>query len=243
LGPRYPGSPGHAQAREYILAELAQAGWTASVQTARLDGVWIENILAWRGQAAAQILLGAHYDTRRYADEDTGSRRLEAVPGANDGASGVAILLELARVLPVQDTAVGLVFFDAEDGGGIEGAGWALGSTAFVAGLDQPPELAVIVDMLGDRDLQVYLEGNSDPQQAAAIWAQAQALGNAQFIPERKYSMLDDHTPFLQAGIPAVLLIDFDYPAWHTTGDTLDRVSADSLQAVGETLLAWLLAR
>jgi Zn-dependent M28 family amino/carboxypeptidase len=96
--------------------------------------------------------------------------------------------------------------------------------------------------MIGDADLNIYKERKSDPAITDQIWAQAAALGYAQFIPEYKFSMVDDHTPFLQKGVPAVDLIDFDYPYWHTSADTAAKVSAESLHAVGDTLWHWLTA-
>jgi Zn-dependent M28 family amino/carboxypeptidase len=166
------------------------------------------------------------------------------VPGANDGASGVAVLLELARTLPSDSVPVELVFFDAEDNGDLPGWEWLLGSRAYVAGLKTKPQAAVILDMIGDKDLNIYIENNSDPQLVNSIWAQAGALGfSQQFISKPKYSMLDDHTPFLEAGIPAVDIIDFDYPYWHTAADTADKVSAQSLQVVGQTIWSWVVSQ
>jgi Zn-dependent M28 family amino/carboxypeptidase len=134
-----------------------------------------------------------------------------------------------------------LVFFDAEDNGGLDNRAWIMGSRAFVTTLTEKPRAAVIVDMVGDEDLNLYLERNSDTKLAAEIWAQAIALGYGKnFITTPKYNMIDDHIPFLEAGIPAVDIIDFDYPYWHTSADTVDKVSAQSLQAVGETLLEWI---
>jgi Zn-dependent M28 family amino/carboxypeptidase len=156
----------------------------------------------------------------------------------------VAVLLELARVLPEDSLSTWLVFFDAEDNGRIEGWDWILGSQAFVDELDFRPEAAIIVDMIGDADQNIYIERNSNPKLVDEIWTVASDLGYEQsFIPEPKYSMLDDHTPFLQAGIPAIDIIDFDYPYWHTTADTLDKVSANSLEAVGRTLQVWIANR
>ena len=95
--------------------------------------------------------------------------------------------------------------------------------------------------MVGDAHLNIFMERNSNKTLTTAIWAQAQSLGYQNyFIPEEKYSMLDDHTPFLQAGIPAVEIIDFDYPFWHTSEDTADKVSAHSLQVVGQTVWSWI---
>ena len=103
------------------------------------------------------------------------------------------------------------------------------------------PIFTCYLRVIGDADLNIYLEKNSDIEIRTEIWAQAEALGYQDiFIPEEKFNMLDDHTPFLEAGMPAVDLIDFDYPYWHTTEDTPDKVSAESLQAVGDTILAWL---
>ena len=192
-----------------------------------------------------QIILGAHYDTRMFADNDPDpAKRLDPVPGANDGASGVAVLLELARVLPKDSVPVWLVFFDAEDNGRIEGWDWILGSQAFVDEMDFRPQAVVVVDMIGDADQNIYIERNSNPVLVKEIWDVASGLGYEQsFIPEAKYSMFDDHTPFLQAGIPAVDIIDFDYPYWHTTEDTADKVSAESLEVVGSTLQEWVAHR
>jgi glutaminyl-peptide cyclotransferase len=244
FGPRIPGSPAHDQIVAWMQDELKKAGWSVEIQSADLMGHPIQNILAHRTNAPPVILLGAHYDSRLVADQDTGPGRNGPVPGANDGASGVAVLLELARTLPSNTVPVELAFFDAEDDGNLPGWDWLLGSRAFVAALTQKPRAAVILDMIGDADLNIYIERNSNPQLVESIWAQAAALGySKEFIPTAKYSMLDDHTPFLEAGIPAVDIIDFDYPYWHTSADIADKVSAKSLQVVGRTMWAWLVAQ
>ena len=247
LGPRSPGSQAHAKTVEWIQVELRDAGWQVEVQEAEMMGHTIYNVIARRPDSDAPdapwLILGAHYDSRIYADRDPDlQKRNLPVPGANDGASGVAVLLELSRVLPEDSPKdIWLVFFDAEDNGNIPGWDWILGSRAFVDRLEGKPDAAIIVDMIGDAELNIHKERNSDPDLLSAIWAQAQELGYAdKFIPTYKYSILDDHTPFLEAGIPAADLIDFDYTYWHTTEDTADKVSADSLQAVGDTLYAWL---
>ncbi|MBN1449941.1 MAG: M28 family peptidase [Anaerolineales bacterium] len=245
FGPRTPGSAGHAQILDWMRAELSAAGWDSRIQSAEMLGHPIQNVIAYRGEEMPKIILAAHYDTRMHADNDPDPMKiLEPVPGANDGASGVAVLLELARVLPEDTVPVWLVFFDAEDNGRIQGWDWILGSQAFVAELETHPEAVIIVDMIGDADLNIYIEQNSDQRLAADIWAVAATLGYGQvFIPEPKYSMIDDHTPFLQAGIPAIDIIDFDYPYWHTTQDTVDKVSAESLEIVGTTLQEWIAHR
>jgi len=241
FGARTPGSAAHAQAIAYIQQELENAGWKVQIQVTEWLGFSVQNIIASRSEVAPRIVVGAHYDSRILADQDPGPGRSGAVPGANDGASGVAILLELARTLPSDSIPVWLVFFDAEDNGGLDNREWIMGSRAFVAALTEKPQAAVIVDMVGDADLNLYLERNSDAALTAEIWAQAAALGNGKnFIAALKHDLIDDHIPFLEAGIPAVDIIDFDYPYWHTAADTADKVSAQSLQAVGETLWAWI---
>ena len=243
LGPRIPGTSGHEQILDWMESELEAENWQVERQELRINGKKVINLIASRG-VGTYILLGAHYDTRILADHDPEpSLRDDPVPGANDGASGVAVLIELARTLPENlPVAIKLVFFDAEDNGGIDDWDWILGSRAFVRELVDKPSAAIIVDMIGDADLEVYYERNSDIALMEQIWQQARNLGYENiFIPEYKHSMLDDHTPFIEAGIPAVDLIDFDYPYWHTTSDTLDKVSPESLKSIGDTLTAWLL--
>ena len=242
FGPRIPGSDGHVQVQAWMRAELESAGWQVEIQESEALGHAIQNIVAKRGDASPQIILGAHYDTRMFADNDPDvSNHMQPVPGANDGASGVAVLLELARILPEDSVPTWLVFFDAEDNGRIESWDWILGSREFVNNNVVQPRAVVIVDMIGDADLNIYKERNSNPQLTDEIWAVANNLGYGnQFIADYKYSMTDDHTPFLEAGIPAVDIIDFDYPYWHTLADTPDKVSAESLEAVGKTLWTWI---
>jgi glutaminyl-peptide cyclotransferase len=149
------------------------------------------------------------------------------------------VLLELARVVDLSavDGSVWLVFFDAEDNGRLDGWDWIVGSRRFAESLDFQPEYVIVVDMIGDADQSIYLEANSDPVLQDHIWKIAARLGYADyFIPEVRHSMLDDHTPFLERGITAVDIIDFDYPYWHTVSDTADKVSAESLERVGRTL-------
>jgi len=245
FGPRIPGSEGHAKIREWMRIELESAGWKVEVHESERMGHPIYNIIAKRSAEDPKIILGAHYDTRMIADHDPDpAKRDQPVPGANDGGSGVAVLLEMARALPEDSVPVWLVFFDTEDNGRIEGWDWILGSRAFAEEIPVQPEAVVIVDMIGDANLNIHLEKNSDVAIRTEIWSVAERLGySAQFINNEKFSMLDDHTPFLEAGIPAVDLIDFDYPYWHTTEDTPDKVSAESLKAVGDTLLTWIMEK
>jgi glutaminyl-peptide cyclotransferase len=245
FGERVPGTDGHAKVEAWMRAELESAGWQVEIQTSEALGHPVENLVAKRGDKSPQIIIGAHYDSRIFADHDPDpANHTKPMPGANDGASGVAVLLEMARTLPKDTVPVWLVFFDAEDNGNIQGWDWILGSREFVKNNVIQPQAVVVIDMIGDADLNIYKERNSNPEITDEIWAAAKSLGyQNKFIPAYKYSMEDDHTPFLQAGLPAVDIIDFDYPYWHTTLDTPDKVSAESLQTVGETLNTWIVQR
>jgi glutaminyl-peptide cyclotransferase len=245
FGPRLPGSEAHRQTVEYIQTELEQVGWQVEIQEAEVLGHPIRNIIARRGQGTPWYILGSHYDSRMLANQDPDpAKQSQPVPGANDGAATTAILLELARVLPANlDKQVWLVFFDAEDQGNIPGWDWILGSSYFAENLSGQPDGVVVVDMVGDADLQIYYERNSTQSLSESIWAVAAEQGFKQFIQESKFTILDDHIPFLQHKIPSTDLIDFDYPYWHTTQDTLDKLSVESLYVVGETLRLWLIEK
>jgi glutaminyl-peptide cyclotransferase len=242
LGPRHPGTPGHEAVADWIGETLQQEGWERNEQTFQYRGVALRNIIGSAGPLDAElIILGAHYDTRPAADRDAENPQAP-VPGANDGASGVAVLLELARTIRPEELGcrVEMVFFDAEDSGGLDGWDWIVGSLHYAGLLETAPAAVVVVDMVGDRDLQIFQEGNSSPALTAEIWQLASDLGHQAFIPEVGSSILDDHIPFVRIGLEAIDIIDFDYAYWHTTEDTLDKVSADSLMQVGDTLHTWL---
>ena len=242
FGPRIPGTEGHAEIQEWMREELVKAGWQVEIQESEALGHPIQNVIAKRNDQSPQIIFGAHYDSRMFADNDADiANHSLPVPGANDAASGVAVLLELARTLPEDASPIWLVFFDAEDNGNIEGWDWILGSREFVKNNIMQPRAVVIVDMIGDADLNIYKERNSNAELTDQIWNTAKSLGyEDKFIPEYKHSMLDDHTPFVQAGLPAIDIIDFDYPYWHTMQDTADKVSAESLEIVGHILWTWV---
>ncbi|HTP02378.1 MAG TPA: M28 family peptidase [Anaerolineales bacterium] len=245
FGPRVPGSVSHTRTVDWIKQQLESAGWQVEIQQSKMMGHTIQNIRAYRSEAPPAIIVGAHYDSRIHADRDPSpSKQAEPVPGADDGASGVAVLLELARTLPRESVPTWLVFFDAEDNGSIPGWDWLLGSRAFVQGMDTRPRAMILLDMVGDNELSIPMEGNSDPALRASIWNTAARLGYGDvFPPHVKYTIEDDHLPFIDAGIPSVDIIDIDYPYWHTTSDTPDHVSASSLQMVGNVLWEWLAAQ
>jgi glutaminyl-peptide cyclotransferase len=247
FGPRVTGTEANREAGDWILARLQAAGWTTFTDAGEYMDTTVRNVAARKGDGPI-ILLGAHYDSRKRADRDS-LHPDQPVPGADDGASGVAVLLELARTLQMDlsKQQVWLVFFDAEDNGELDGWDWGVGAAQFarlVAGNRAQGSVfqaMVLLDMVGDNDQQFYLEGNSDPVVQGEIWAVAGRLGyGADFHNELKYTMIDDHIPFKDLGIPAVDIIDFDYPYWHTTADTLDKLSPESLARVGRVLASWL---
>lgn len=251
LGPRPVGSAALLQTAAYIESSLASVGWRPTRVMGEFRGVPIVNILAETSESeratGGKILIGAHYDTRPVADRDpVAARRGEPILGANDGASGVAVLLELARVYdPARSKYdVVLAFFDGEDKGGIDGWPFSVGADIVAERLSQGLSAMILVDMVGDSDLQVFYEGNSDLVLARDIWATAARLGYGQwFVPEARYTLMDDHVPFLRRGVPAIDIIDFDYAYWHTVSDTADKVSPRSLEMVGRVLLEYLYAR
>jgi len=248
LGFRPTGSEAWRATGDYIISHLEQRGWTVETQEFTYRGTPVRNIIGRVGEGPV-VILGAHYDTRRSADQEDAS---VPVMGANDGASGVAVLLELARTLEREalHNQVWLAFFDAEDNGHLDGWEWCIGSKYMAEHLEiasasgsTAPEVdaVVVVDMVGDASQQLYLERNSDATLQVRLWEIAATLGYTEtFISEYRWAMMDDHVPFAQRGIPAVDIIDFDYPYWHTTQDTPDKVTAESLERVGRVLEVWL---
>ncbi len=241
LGPRPVGSDESRQAAEYISSALEKLGWVVEVQELTYRGVPARNVIASRGSGPL-VILGAHYDTRSVANRDPVDPT-QPVLGANDGASGVGVLLELARALDLRDGSVQvwLAFFDAEDQGDINGWPFSVGATYMAQHLSAKPEAVVVVDMVGDRDQQFLWEAYSDRDLLRDLWAIAADLGYEDyFVPQEGYAIIDDHLPFLQRGLVAADIIDFDYPYWHTAEDTPDKVSPESLQRVGRVLETWL---
>ncbi|MCB0077719.1 MAG: M28 family peptidase [Anaerolineales bacterium] len=245
IGPRPTGSDALLLTRDWIGRRLEGLGWRIIHHDSEYEGVPIHNIIGVKGDGPARMV-GAHFDTRPVADMDP-NQPDQPIIGANDGASGVAVLLELARTLDVPEgQQVQLAFFDAEDRGRLDGWPFSVGSAHLVRDLDQldmaRPDAMVLLDMIGDADLQIYRERNSAPELNDVIFGIANELGYVGdgFYDEPKWTIIDDHLPFLEAGIPAVDLIDFDYPYWHTVDDTCDKLSADSLQKVGDVVELWI---
>jgi glutaminyl-peptide cyclotransferase len=253
FGPRVPGSDAHLRCRDYLLKTLSGYSDNVETQPFRFSygrpprNVEAFNIIArFRPELTDRILLCAHWDSRPWADEDS-DPKLHSTPvlGANDGASGVAVLLEMAKIFHAQPPPVGidLVLFDGEDAGDSGNTwSWAQGSQYFAAHLEESdfPRFVVLLDMIGDRDLGIPQEAYSleyAPELMAKVWKIASDLKIKSFLPEKGPAVMDDHIPFLRLRIPAIDLLDLDYPHWHTSQDTPDKCSPDSLDDVGRVLL------
>lgn len=258
FGPRVPNTEGHRRAGDWIEAQLRTRADGVEVQefqhvTAAGDTLRLRNFIGrFLPDARDRVVYMAHWDTRPHADQspNVGQQRLP-VPGANDGASGVALLLAVADALRETPPAYGvdLVFVDGEDFGDFSADGRPdvlIGSRHYASTLDAGPLplYAVVWDMIGDRDLQIYREGYSlsvAPEIVDRVWRTADELGHGRvFLENPVLSVVDDHIPLQERGVRAIDVIDFDYAPWHTTDDTLDKVSAESLQVVGEVALALL---
>jgi len=264
LGPRPSGSDAMGRQRALLAEHFRAAGAAVRGQAFQIrdrrtgGAVHMENLLVeWHPDRTDRVLIGAHYDTRPFPDRDPVDPRGTFI-GANDGASGVALLMELARSMPARAGRVGVdfVLFDAEEYVVAPRDPYFLGSTHFarqyVAGRQDGTVRhqyrgAVIVDMVADRDLEIWQEQQSVswPETrplVEAIWAVAARRNVRQFVPRPKYSVEDDHVPLRTiARIPACDIIDFDYPHWHTMQDTPKQCAPEALEAVGGVLLEWLL--
>ena len=254
-GPRIPGTPGHAAIEAWIADELTRLGGEverqAFVDSSLGPPMALTNLIGRFGpRTGSRIVLCAHWDTRAVSDRDPDStRRSDPVPGANDGGSGVAVLLEIAELMRRKPPPVGvdLVFFDGEDQGeATRSDQFCLGSRAYASRVAKGTvRAAFLFDMVGDRDLAIHPEVHSSRRAAnlvAIVLDAARATGARHFHPEPRWELTDDHIPLLDAGIPAVDLIDFDYPAWHTHRDTPEQTSAESLAEVAR-VAAWLVYR
>ncbi|MDW8101785.1 MAG: M28 family peptidase [Anaerolineae bacterium] len=240
IGPHPTGTREQEQIRDYIAHWLRTQNWQVQLVPFVYKEVRGYNILAYKGDGPG-ILLGTHYDTRPISDRNPPELQHLPVPGANDGNSGTALLLEMARILrEPQDFRIWLAFFDAEDMGNIDGWPFSVGAS-FASQMELNLKAVIVADMIGDKDLKIYQEANSDKTLTESIWGIARSLGFSEyFIPQVKYRIIDDHLPFALRGIPSALVIDFDYPYWHTSEDTPDKVSPESLEIVGRVLKTWV---
>jgi Zn-dependent M28 family amino/carboxypeptidase len=246
FGPRPAGSAALQKTREWILAELKAAGIDARQQIfiakTPLGEVSMANVIATiPGRRPERIALASHFDTKLF-------REIRFV-GASDAASSTAALLELGRALKSRQNefTIELLFFDGEEAV-VE---WSrnndntYGSRHYVQTAQQNGTIKglqalVLLDMIGDKDLVIRRDANSTPWLVDIVWNAAARLGHRSIFSNELTSIDDDHMPFLRAGIPAVDIIDLDYPAWHTAADTIDSVTERSLQVVGDVVLAAL---
>ncbi|MCE9584822.1 MAG: M28 family peptidase [Planctomycetes bacterium] len=252
MGPRCHASEGKDKAEKWIADRAKACGAEVSVHefkhtahNATAPSTFRNIVARFRPAETKRVLLGTHYDTRSWADKDPRpEHRLYPINGANDGGSGVAVLLALAEAWKTAPPAYGvdMIFFDGEDFGH-EGQwdDYFLGSTAWLADhKDYKVEWGVILDMVGDAKLTIRKEKTGvkeAPQITERIWSAAKSAGAKSFLDEEQGEMMDDHRIFLKAGIPVILLIDFDYPFFHTDEDEPDKCSADSLGQVGRVLM------
>ncbi|MEM8680115.1 MAG: M28 family peptidase [Planctomycetota bacterium] len=269
FGPRVSGSPGMQAQQDYLARHFEELGgkvswqrWTVRHPQTGEPVPLVNMIVEWHPERTERVLLCAHYDTRPYPDQDPDpARRRDPFLGANDGASGCAVLAEMAEHMSSFDSQVGVdfVLFDAEElVYDDERDDYFLGSTYFAQNYVQNPPAhryrwGVLLDMVGDANLQIYQEVNSvrwrDTRPLVnAIWRTARRIGIREFIPQKRYEIRDDHLPLRNiAKIPTCDIIDFDYgptsrgnPYWHTTQDTPDKCSGESLGKVGWVVLEWL---
>lgn len=254
IGPRPAGSPGIRQTRAYITRQIAAMGLTVQEQpffaeTPQGKIEMVNLVVRLAGKRPEKILLTGHYDTKFFRDQ--------VFVGANDGGSSGAFLIELARVLKdrPREWTYELVWFDGEEAfcfgwtecGTTASPDNTYGSRYYVRQAQEAKAIGtlkamILVDMIADRDLLIKREQNSTTWLKDIIWATAKKLGHGGTFNDTETDIEDDHFPFLKAGVPAVDIIDLEYPAWHHQQgtDTLDKVSARSLQIVGDVLLAAL---
>jgi glutaminyl-peptide cyclotransferase len=263
FGPRNPNSAGHRACLTYIASTLRGLADDVRLQEFTHTGyggeqLHLTNIIArFRPSDSTRILLCAHWDTRPRAEQDeTRGRRNDPILGANDGASGVAVLLEIAGLLKITPPFIGvdIVLFDGEDYGR-EGdhASYLLGSRYFAEhkGGEYIPRFGILLDMVGDKFLELPKEQYSlryAPHVVDMVWKTAAFLGVHQFLDEKGEEIMDDHLPLNEAGIQTIDIIDFNYPDasnrfWHTHQDTPEHCSAESLEAVGSVIASVVYAQ
>lgn len=256
FGPRVPGTPQHAQTVRYLVSQLQEQGATVQMQRFEIDDPYSEKLLpltniigSFFPKRERRVLLAAHYDTRPRADQETvDSLKVLPILGANDAASGVAVLLEIGRLIsqqPPADIGVDVVFFDGEDYGKEGDLNYyLLGSRYFAANLaGYRPACGILLDMVGGADGVFRQEANSmaaAPRLLTDLYARAARLELSLFVAERFNAIYDDHVPLLRAGIPTVDLIGLPYEHWHTLGDTPEACSPETLRQVGTLLLDFL---
>ncbi len=263
FGPRVPNTAAHRQAGDWLASELKRHGAEVVEQPMTLtafDGTRLNarNIMGrYNPDAQQRILLLAHWDCRPWADEDADeAKRRQPVDGANDGASGVGVLLEVARQLGMKAPSKGvdILFVDAEDWGTDgDSDSWAMGTRYFVANppvADYAPDCAILLDMVGGKDARFYREYFSEqaaPELNDVLWQTAARIGYGdRFVNRMGSAVTDDHVELIKGGIPAVDIIEYRPGSgfnehWHTSHDNMDGISAETLGVVGETVMTFIM--
>ena len=252
FGPRVPGMPGHKAQLDWMIDYLRPLADTLVVQpfthehTKEKKKLELTNLMArFNPNADARVLLVTHWDTRPIADQDGDeAKRKLPIDGANDGASGTAVMLEMAKLLKQQKAPIGvdLLFVDGEDYGP-DGANMYLGANYFAANLPPgyKPLYGILLDMIGDQNPSYPVEGNSQdeaPEVIERVYRTAQQIGLGLYFPRTDGGYVsDDHLPLNRAGIRTIDIIDFDYPHWHRSTDVLENTSPRGLDAVGKVMM------
>jgi glutaminyl-peptide cyclotransferase len=255
FGYRIPGTDEHRRMAAWLDSMVRARVDSVIIQrwthvTAKGDSLDLQNVIGRFNPAAEKrILFLAHWDTRPITDGKQSPDSTKKVMGANDGASGVALLLGVADVLkrvpPGPDVGVDLLFTDGEDYGDFDTVTDVLIGARYYAQHQPPgpkPLYAVLFDLVADKDLQIYQEGNSvtgAPEVVNLVWEVARDVGYGRiFVDTPKHVLIDDHVELQKGGIRAIDVVDFDYPPHHTPFDTIDKVSAQSLQIGGDVAMA-----
>lgn len=262
FGPRVPNTDAHRKAGDWLAGKMRSLGWEVTEQKTVIEGfdgtpLQTRNILAQLNpELPGRTLLLAHWDSRPWADADPDSAKQEQpVLGANDGASGIGVLMEIARQLAKQGSTapVDILFVDAEDWGSHDDEdSWAMGTRYFVQNPPKEgyrPSQAILLDMVGSPDARFgyeYFSAQSHPELLQKVWAEAARLGHSDYFHTGfGGAVTDDHVELIKGGIPAIDIIDyrntpayqgFD-PVWHTSRDDMSNISRQTLRAVGETVM------
>jgi Zn-dependent M28 family amino/carboxypeptidase len=242
FGPRPAGSDANHKLQAYILqkvkvqgAQIVEDTFTA---TTPRGPVAMKNIIVkFPGKSGKAIAITGHYDTKPFTNRN--------FVGANDGGSSTAVLLELAQALAGQPRTddVYLIFFDGEEAFGEWTATDSVYGSRHLAELWKKDgswvrfKALINVDMIGDKNLNILQDTNSDVSLRRLVWSAAASLGYQKYFTGESEPMDDDHMPFVRLGVPSLDVIDFDYPPWHKDSDTLDKISAASLEIVGKTMV------
>lgn len=263
FGPRVPGTEAHRKCTEWLTATLGQWAdtvWVSGTDATTWNGdrVPVRNVFAqFKPEATSRVLLMAHYDTRPWADSDPDAEaRKHPFDGANDGASGVGVLLEVARNLAAKAPQIGvdILLTDVEDYGQTDGGdenSWCIGAQQFAASLpyslQNMPYMGILLDMVGGRDAVFkpeYMSSRYASGATAKVWTMASALGLADRFPNSAGGAVnDDHIPLIKAGIPVTDIIENSHPAtgsfnptWHTRQDNMQNIDRTTLSTVGRVV-------